>query len=240
MKKIVDFCKERYKILIPVMVVFVLLITIYFLYREYKYDNYRNKQEVAVYQYFGGVKDEYTAIVTYNLRNAIVDVNKKGTNMEYNSVPIYYKEENKIIFPSEMNIAMPIQDGMQYRLYKYAFYEKKGETNLIKIGSNEAKEYDYFFLFDGKNLYFFPDEVTLNIGGKEYKKLSAMSYVQVIGGYTLVYYDYEKDESAVIEINKREVTVSSKAVKVNLNERYFMSFDKKILLLSPDDLNAVK
>ena len=40
--------------LIPVMVVFVLLITVYFLYREYKYDNYRNKKEEEVYQYFGG------------------------------------------------------------------------------------------------------------------------------------------------------------------------------------------
>ena len=43
-KKIKKFFLEKYKILIPIMVVFVLLITLYFLYREYKYDNYRNKQ----------------------------------------------------------------------------------------------------------------------------------------------------------------------------------------------------
>ena len=45
MKNIVNFCREKYKILIPVMVVIVLFVTIFFLYREYKYDNTRNKEE---------------------------------------------------------------------------------------------------------------------------------------------------------------------------------------------------
>ena len=39
MKKVINFCKENYKVLIPVMVGIVLLITLFFLYREYKYDN---------------------------------------------------------------------------------------------------------------------------------------------------------------------------------------------------------
>ena len=112
MKKIIDFCKERYKILIPIMVVFVLLITIYFLYREYRYDNYRNKQEVAVFQYFGGIKNEYTAIVTYNLKDDIIDVSAKDKKIEYDSTPIYYEKEKKIIFPSEMNITFPIKNGI--------------------------------------------------------------------------------------------------------------------------------
>ena len=66
MEKIIEFCKEKYKILIPIMVVLVLLITVYFLYKEYKYDSYCNKQEVSVYQCFNGVKTEYTAIITYS------------------------------------------------------------------------------------------------------------------------------------------------------------------------------
>ena len=82
MEKVINFMKQRYKIFIPVMVVFVLLITMYFLYREYKYDNYRNKEEVAVYQYFGGMKNEYTAIVTSNLKGVIVDVSAKDKKIE--------------------------------------------------------------------------------------------------------------------------------------------------------------
>ena len=56
MKNIVKFFREKYKLLIPIMVVLVLLITIFFLYKEYKYDNTRNKVDVKVYQYFNSVR----------------------------------------------------------------------------------------------------------------------------------------------------------------------------------------
>ena len=93
MDKIIQYVKKNYRMLIPVMVVLVLLVTVYFLYREYKYDNYRNKQEVDVYQYFGGVKNEYKAIVTYNLDDKIVDITSKDKSVEYDSTPVYYKDK---------------------------------------------------------------------------------------------------------------------------------------------------
>ncbi len=240
MKKVIDFCRQKYKILIPVMVIFVLLITVYFLYREYKYDNYRNKKEESVYQYFGGIKNEYTAIVTYNLKNVIVDVDAKNKKIEYDSTPIYYSDSNKIIFPKEMNIVFPLKDGSQYKLYKYSIYEKIDDTHLITLNT-DSDYYYHFFLFDGKSLYFFPDEVTLIINGKEYKKLSSMSYVSLVGGYTLTYYDKENDTSEVLEVEGKKITVTSENgdLNLNLNERYFMSFDKKVLLFSPNNLNAL-
>ena len=87
--KLKKFFHEKYKILIPIMVVFVLLITLYFLYREYKYDNYRDKRETEVYQYFGGIRTDYTAIITYNLKESIVDINPKDKKIEYDGTPIY-------------------------------------------------------------------------------------------------------------------------------------------------------
>ena len=73
-KKIVNFFQKRYKVLIPIMVVLVMLITIYFLYREYKYDNYRDKRDTEVYQVFGGIKTDYTAVITYNLKGNIIEI----------------------------------------------------------------------------------------------------------------------------------------------------------------------
>ena len=238
MKKIIEFCKKNYKILIPVMVVFVLLITVYFLYKEYRYDNYRNKEEVPVFQYFGGIKNEYTAIVTYNLKDTIVDVNAKDKKIEYDSTPIYYQENDKIIFPQEMSIVFPLKEGSQYKLYKYSIYEKDDNLHLITTDT-DTKEYNYFFLYDGKGLFFFPDEVTLEINDTEYKKLSKMSYVEVVGGYTMTYYDREKDTSEVVEIEGKKISVSSENVNVNLSERYCLSFDKKVLLVNTYNLNAV-
>ena len=238
MKKIINFCKQKYKVLIPIMVLLVLLVTVYFLYREYKYDNYRNKKEEEVYQFFGGVKNEYTAIVTYNLKKDIVEVKPKNKKIEYNSTPIYYSKGDKIIFPKEMNIVFPLKNGSQYRLPQYSIYEKIDDTDIITI-SNKNGYYYHFFLFDGKGLYFFIDEVKLMIDGKEYTKLGKLSYVSYVGGYTLTYYDKDSDTSKVLEVEGKKISVVSNETSINLNERNFMSFDQKVLLLSPDNLNTI-
>ena len=238
MKKVINFLKQRYKIFIPVMVVFVLLITVYFLYREYKYDNYRNKEEVAVYQYFGGIKNEYTAIITTNLRGNIVDISPKDKKIEYSSVPIYYKDKDIVIFPSEMSIVFPVKNAGQYKLYKYSKYEKIDDTHII-TNALDSGEFYYFFLFDGKGLYFFPDEVTLNIDDKEYTTLGAMSYLSYVGGYTIKYYDKVTEKSELLEIEGKKITISSEKININVNESYFMVFNDKNLLVKPYNLNAL-
>lgn len=238
MKKIIDFCKEKYKVLIPVMVGIVLLIAIFFLYREYKYDNTRKKEEVRVFQYFGGIKNEYGAVVTYNLKNSIVNLSSKDKKIEYDSTPVYFVDNDKVLFPSEMTIVFPLKDGSQFKLYKYAIYYKDDNLHYIK-NNVDTGNYNYFFLYDGKNVFFFPDDVTLKIDGKDYKQLGGKSYVSVIGGLTLIYYDTTTDSSEVIELNGRTVTVSNDNLDVNINEKYFVSFGKKVLLFTPDKLKPV-
>lgn len=239
MKKIIKFLKNKYKILIPVMVVFVLLVAIYFLYKEYKYDNYRNKEEVAVYQYFGGVKTEYIAIITYNLKKLIVDITTKKNEVNYDATPIYYAEEDKIIFPKEMAIVFPLRGGSQYKLYNYSIYERKNEENFITTGYDTSK-YEHFFLYDGKGIYFFPESVTLNINNKEYVTLGSMSYIKIVGGYTMTYYDKENDKSEFLEIEGKKITVSSENININLSEGYCMSLSSQVLLADPTYLNAIK
>lgn len=235
---VIEFCKNKYKILIPFMVGFVLLITVYFLYKEYQYDNYRNKEEVLVFQNFGGEKEEYTAIVTYNLKNSIVDLTAKDKKIQYDSSPVYYVDEDKVLFPSEMSIVFPLKDGSQFKLYKYSTCYFENDLHMIK-SNTESSEFDYFFLYDGKNLFFFPDEVEIKLNDKVYKKLGAMSYISVVGGYTLNYYDTATDTAEIIELNGRSVSVSGKHIDINVKEKYFMALDKKVLLFSPDNLNPV-
>lgn len=238
MQKLIDFWRQKYKILIPVMVVFVLLVAVYFLYKEYKYDNYRNRQETLVFQTFGGIKTKYTAIITYNLKDIIVDITAKDKQIEYDSTPIYYQKEDKVIFPSEMSLVKPLEEGSQFKLYKYSVYEYDKEKHMIHFGADSDK-YSSFFLFDGKKVFFFPDEVTLYMNGVEFKKLGGMSYVKIVGGNTLEYYDKTSDTTDIIEIDGKKITAKGDEVEVGLSERYVMSFGKKVLLVSPDNLNAV-
>lgn len=238
MEKIIEYFKKEYKIIIPLVVVIVLLISIYFIYREYRYDNYRNKVEDDVYQYFGGIRNDYRAIITYNLKDVIVDVKAKNKKIEYDSTPIYYKDINKVIFPHEMSIVFPLKDVSQYKLYKYSTYEFINEMHEI-TNENNSNYYSYFFLYDGNNLFFFPDEVTLYVNNSEYTKLGKMSYVSVVGGYTLTYYDKEKDKSEVIELDNDIVSVKNEQINVNLTEKYTTMFNKKVLLTNPYNLNSL-
>ena len=137
-----------------------------------------------------------------------------------------------------MNIAFPLRGGSQFKLYKYATFYKDNDVNFIK-NNIDLGNYDFFFLYDGKDLFFFPDEVTLNINGVEYKNLGAMSYVRVVGGLTLIYYDTASDSGEAIELDGKNVSVSSKYINVNISERYFMSFNNKVLLTAPNGLKTV-
>ncbi len=238
MKKVIDFCKQKYKILIPIMVVLVLLIAMYFLYREYRYDNYRDKKEVEVYQYFVGNKKEYTAVITYNLRKVIVSIEDKKKKVNYDATPIYYKNEDMIIFPKEMTVVFPLKGGVSYRLNEYTAYGMKDEFHQL-ISGRKSEKYNHFFLYDGKGLYFFTDEMKVKINDEDYVTLSANSYVQIVGEYNLIYYDKENDKSEVIEIYGKSVTAANDDVKVDLSDAAYYVFGKRSLLNQPYNLDPL-
>ena len=237
MKKFIDYCKEHYKLLIPIMAVIVLIGALYFLYREYRYDNYRDKHEESVFQYFGGFRTEYTAIVTYNLKKSIVDVTPKDIKIEYDGTPIYYLDEDKVLFPKEMTIVFPLREGSQYKINKYSTYYKENELHYIN-NNIDTGNYSVFFLYDGNGVYFFPYEVSLNINGKEVVKLSEMSFVSMSDD-SVIYYNYKESESKMLDIENKKVTISSEKINVNLVENYVISFGNEVLLFAPNKLNPV-
>lgn len=238
MKKIVNLFHEYYKVLIPVFVGFVLLITLFFLYKEYQYDNTRNKKEVLVYQYFLGSRNDYTAVVTYNLKNLIVDLGVKEDKLKFTNTPIYYKDEDKVIFPKEMSIIFPYRDGSQYKLYKYATYYVEDGIQFIKNNS-DVGNYEDFFMYDGKDLFFFPFESTLYINDKEYMKLGEMSYVRVVGGLSLVYYDTATESGDVVDINNDIVRVVNGYIDVNVTKKRFKLFEDDLMFFEPNNLNPL-
>lgn len=238
MNNIIEFCKNKYKILIPVMVVFVLLIALLFYYKEYKYDSYRNREEVDVYQYFGGVRTDYKAMISYNIKKIIVDIQAINKKVGYDSTPIYYSNEDKIIFPREMMIVFPLKDGKQYRLYKYASYSLEDDVYKLTNG-NESGTFNHFFLFDSKGLYFFSDEVTIYIDEEEYLTLGANSYVNVVGGNTITYYDKENNKSEMVEVEGKKVMARNDNLDLCLTENYFNMFGKKILITPLDKLQEL-
>lgn len=237
MNNIFNRLKKEYKLIIPIVAIIVLLIAVFYFYREYKYNNYRHKEERQVYQYFAGIRTDYDLILSLNLKNVIVDIKPKDKTIYYDSTPVYYKDTMEVLFPEEMNVVFPLKEAAQYRLYKYSIYEYDDEINYLTNG-NEKKDYLRFFLYDGANLFFFPYDSVLQIEGREDIKLSRMSYVKMVTD-TLIYYDKDADKSEVIELNGENVIVSNDDYSINIREKYFVRLESKILLFQPNHLKSI-
>ena len=237
MTNIFNKLKKSYKIIIPVVAIIVLIVAVFYFYREYKYNNYKDKKEVKVYQYFSAVKTNYDLVITKNLKGVIIDIASKGKTIYFDSTPIYYTNEDKVLFPQEMSVIFPYMEAPQYKAFKYAIYDYNEEEHYL-TNEKTRKNYKHFFMFDGINLFFFPYEATLKIAGHEDIKLSGMSYVKFVTD-TLIYYDKVTEKSDFIELNKEIITVECDDYKVNIRNKYYERMSEKILLFEPSVLKSI-
>ena len=80
---------------------------------------------------------------------------------------------------------------------------------------NLNKYYDHAFYYDGKNMYFFIDKVTLIVGDRKIE-LSPLSYVNASYMSYVEYYDRENDIAEVIEITNEKVIVSNDYMSIEV------------------------
>ena len=208
-----EFIKNKQNILIPVFLLIVLLIAIILYANEYKTNRYANVDEVEVYQYLSGIKVEYTATISRNKKNVILDYENNDYVTTLDSTPVYIKDTNNVIFPKEMSIVFPLDD-MQYQVN--ALSEVYMENDLYFLNIRDLNtSYDHVFYYDGKNMYFFVDNVTLTIGDRKIE-LSPLSYVNASYMSYVEYYDRENDVSEVVEITNEKVIVSSDYMSIEV------------------------
>ena len=209
-----EFIKNKYNILIPVFLLVVLLIAILLYSKEYKSNRYAYVSEVEVYQYFSGIKMEYVANISRNKKSVILEYENKDSVVSLDSTPVYIKDKENVVFPKEMSIVFPLKDE-QYQVNALSeIYKENGLYYLNIRNLNEA--YDHMFFYDGGNLYFFVENVTLVVGNKNIE-LSPLSYVNASYGNFVEYYDYENDVYGMIDISDRdEVNVKNEFMTINV------------------------
>lgn len=208
-----DFIKNKYNILIPICLVVVLLISILLYAKEYKNNRYAELKEVEVYQYFSGVKMEYTANIGRNKKDVILEYDNSNFAVSLDSTPVYISESDNTIFPKEMSIVFPLVDK-QYQVNALAEVYK--ENNLYYLNIRKMnKNFDHIFYYDGNNLYFFVDNVTLVVGNREIK-LSPMSYVSCSYLNFVEYYDKENDIFEIIDITNEKVLVKNDYMTIDV------------------------
>ncbi len=242
--KIKKFVNRYYPILIPISLIIVMIL-VFAIYNIHKlYTNYTTSEEDNFFQYFAGQKVSYKGTIKLNRDKEIVEFTVMDEDIELSSMPIYFKSDNadiiKVMFPENMNLVMVEDNYAQYKVVNYATltWDKANTSYTLKAMDYEGNLSNSFF-FDGVDLYFFMNEVTLRIEDEDID-LGPMSIVKVNPRNSLEYYDYQSDEYVVRDITTETITAYNKGFFVNLTEDKVNKFNDFVLLIDPTYLNKLE
>lgn len=187
------------------------------------------------YQWYSGQKVEYKGQLTFTRKEGLTELKATDRKVTLDSTPVYYADENnKVIFPEDMAIVYPNNNGMMYRINHFAdITEENGdiylETNLA-TKTNKTK-LEKAFLYDGQDLYFFLDRTTITVNGTNYE-VSPLSYAIVRYKQNVEIYNYEKDEYQVIDTTEtQEAKVVTDTYTINMSVDSLQTAEKEQLLI---------
>lgn len=214
--KIITFIKENYKLIIPITLILVLFIAFLIYYKVSISNNYHIDKEEQVYQYFYDKKYEYSAIVSKNRKDVVIDFKPKEVKVNLDSTPIYYQKEDIVILPKDMSVIMPTLSCAEYLTlgYSYITYQD-GIYNLTTNRYN--KKLNHYFLYDGSDLYFFIEPVTLTINGEKIA-LTPFSYVIAKYNNYISYYDKKTDTFKTISTTDNNSKIENEYYTVYISK----------------------
>lgn len=187
------------------------------------------------FQWYSGQKVEYKGELTFTRKEGLTELKATDKKVTLDSTPVYYAEkENKVIFPEDMAIVFPNNNGMMYRINHFSNIIEESndvylETNLA-VETNKTK-LDQAFLYDGQDLYFFLERCNITVNGTTYE-VSPLSYAIVRYKQRVEIYNYEKDEYQVIDIqNGQEAKVITDTYTINMSFDSLQTKEKEQLLI---------
>lgn len=187
------------------------------------------------YQWYSGQKVEYKGQLTFTRKEGLTELKATDRKVTLDSTPVYYADENdKVIFPEDMAIVYPNNNGMMHRINHFAdITEEDGtiylETNLA-TKTNKTK-LEKAFLYDGQDLYFFLERTTITVNGTNYE-VSPLSYAIVRYKQNVEIYNYEKDEYQVIDTTEtQEAKVVTDTYTINMSVDSLQTAEKEQLLI---------
>lgn len=161
-------------------------------------------EEEQFYQYFGGRKVEYTGTLEISRKtNGITSLKTNDINIDLDSTPIYYKtEENKLLFPQDMAIVYPENQGQMQKITHFSTIKLEEDIPYLQYENNK-QSIENSFLFDGNDLYIFLEPTTIVVGENSFE-LSPLSYAYVSYRQIVEIYEKASDTYEMIEYTSRE------------------------------------
>lgn len=227
LEQLKNFIKEHYKILIPIillLIIFLSFIIYYFVSRTFSF----NKIETgSYYQYFGNEKFVYDAKITKDKNGVITNIEPIDRYVGYDSTPMYEVGHDIVIFPADMSVVAPIMNCSEYLTLanSYIKYENKRYSLVTKKYNSYLGHY---FLYDGKDLYFFIEDVTLVMGDNKVE-LSPFSYVVVSNG-VVTYYDKRNDTIESVTSDSIDTYIQNDYYKIYVGADYIDFAGQRVIL----------
>ena len=194
------------------------------------------------YQWYSGQRVEYKGELTFTRKEGLTELKATDKKVTLDSTPVYYSDEkNKVIFPEDMAIVFPNNNGMMYRINHFA--DLTEENGAIYLETNSATKtnktkIEKAFLYDGQDLYFFLEDTTISVNGTDYE-VSPLSYAIVRYQQSVEIYNYEKDEYQVIDTkDTQDAKVVTPDYTINMSVDSLQTADKDQLLIK--GLNFLK
>ena len=175
-----------------------------------------------MYQYFTGFRVDYKGTIKLNKDDEKITQITFGDDTVYlDSTPLYFNGEKKALFPEAMSVVKP-KEGSQFRINYYTTVYQDLDYYSVLDGKKNTKLVNSV-LYDGKDLYFFIENVTVSFGEKSIK-LGPLSYIIVdTFNNTVEIYDFENDAGALYENVMEEVIIQNDEYRLNasLDVMYF-------------------
>lgn len=238
MRKFEKWVMDNYKIIIPISLILVVFVSFLVYYKIMISDNYTVSDEVKVYQYFSGKKYEYKANVVKNRKDVVVEFNPIGMDINLDSTPIYYSKSDVVLFPKDMSVIMPTLSCAEYLSSGYSYITYSKGIYTLTTNKYDGK-LNHYFLFDGKDLYFFIEPVTLKVGSNVIE-LSSYSYLSTANRGYISYYDKKNDSYTTLEIDDDDSYISNDYYKVYVS-RDTIDYQGTNVILTADlkELNSI-
>ena len=135
---------------------------------------------------------------------------------------------------------MPTLNCAEYYANKYSYITNEKDNNILTTEKYNNR-LGHYFLFDGYDLYFFIDEVKLNIDKNTSITLSPLSYVKAKSGSYLSYYDKKTDIYKTINSTNNSMIVENNYYKVNVITDSIEYYGTDVILTGKvNELNPIK
>ena len=183
-------------------------------------------------------KYEYKTIVSKNRKDVIIDFKPVDIKINLDSSPIYISNRDEVILPQDMSVVMPTLSCAEYLSRGYSYITFKDGIYTLTTDKYQ-KKLNHYFLYDGDDLYFFIEKVTLKVNN-EIIELSPYSYVIAKYNKYLSYYDKNSDTFKTLTLGSGDVIVENEYYKI-LVDRDTIDYQgtNVILTSSIENLNTI-